>query len=51
MDNVRSSVLERVQILSDLELATLSCLIAEQHCIIESDEGLLESLEQEIRFV
>jgi hypothetical protein len=37
--------------LSDIELAVLLCLVAEQHCIIESDRHLLDGLEQELRIV
>ena len=46
-----SGLLERVQELTDLELAMLLSLVADQHCIITAepeDEGLLE---QELQLV
>ncbi|KAF2264854.1 hypothetical protein CC78DRAFT_532963 [Lojkania enalia] len=42
---------EKVQALSDIELAVLLCLVADQHCIIETDEGLLDELEAELRVI
>jgi hypothetical protein len=44
-------LVEKVQTLSDLELAVLICLIAEQHCIIQTEHGLLENVEEELKLV
>ncbi|TKA69095.1 hypothetical protein B0A49_04410 [Cryomyces minteri] len=51
MDNVDAQIADKVQQLSDLELATLLCLVAEQHCIIQADEDSLDGLEQELRLL
>ncbi|KZF26619.1 hypothetical protein L228DRAFT_279793 [Xylona heveae TC161] len=45
------SLPSKVQALSDLELAILLCLIAEQHCIIEAQNDSLGALEVELRQV
>ena len=44
-------LVEKVQTLSDLELAVLICLIAEQHCIIQTEHELLENVEEELKLV
>lgn len=44
-------LVEKVQTLSDLELAVLICLIAEQHCIIQTERELLENVEEELKLV
>jgi hypothetical protein len=44
-------LVERVQKLSDLELATLLCLIAKQHCCIEVEDELIDDLAQELALV
>jgi hypothetical protein len=44
-------LVERVQNLSDLELATLLCLIAKQHCCIEVEDELVDDLAQELALV
>jgi hypothetical protein len=44
-------LVEKVQTLSDLELAVLICLIAEQHCIIQTEHELLENIEEELKLV
>lgn len=44
-------LIDRVHDLTDLELATLLCLIAKEHCIIETDAGALDDLEHELRLV
>lgn len=41
----------RVQTLSDLELAVLICLVAEQHCIIEAEEGSTKDVAAELKLV
>lgn len=46
-----SSLVERVQDLTDLELAILLSFVAGEHCIIQTESGALESLEQELRLV
>lgn len=42
---------ERIHDLTDLELATLLCLIAKEHCIIETEPEALDDLEHELRLV
>ncbi|KAI9777828.1 MAG: hypothetical protein M1839_008505 [Geoglossum umbratile] len=42
-------LLEKVHSLSDLELAALICLVANQHCIIKTEEETVEVLAQELR--
>ena len=49
MENI--SLAERVQELTDLELAVLLSLVASQHCIIQAEAEDLEALEQELRLV
>ncbi|KAI8932240.1 hypothetical protein NX059_011119 [Plenodomus lindquistii] len=44
-------VAEKVQMLGDLELATLICLVAEQHCIIEADQELIDDVQEELKLV
>jgi hypothetical protein len=44
-------LIERIHDLSDLELATLLCLIAKEHCIVETDGRSLNNLEQELQLV
>ncbi|ORY15309.1 hypothetical protein BCR34DRAFT_183645 [Clohesyomyces aquaticus] len=44
-------VVENVQALSDIELAVLLCLVADQHCIIEANEQLLGELVAETRII
>lgn len=46
-----SGLLERVQELTDLELAMLLSLVASQHCIITAEQDDLGSLEQELHLV
>lgn len=41
----------KVQALSDLELAVLICLVADQHCIIETERSLINDVEEELRLV
>ena len=43
--------LEKVHSLSDLELAVLICLVANQHCIIKTEEEAAEVLVQELQLV
>lgn len=44
-------IVERVQNLSDLELAALLCLIAKQHCAIEVQDDLVDDLAEELALV
>ncbi|KAF2848062.1 hypothetical protein T440DRAFT_175715 [Plenodomus tracheiphilus IPT5] len=44
-------IADKVQSLGDLELATLICLVAEQHCIIEAEEELIDDVEAELKLV
>ena len=46
-----SPLVERVQDLTDLELAILLSLVASEHCIIQTESSALEPLEQELRLV
>ncbi|KAI9718041.1 MAG: hypothetical protein M1812_004299 [Candelaria pacifica] len=47
----QSNLINKVQNLSDLELATLLCLVANQHCIIETEDEALDQLGQELSLV
>ncbi|MCJ1433240.1 hypothetical protein MMC27_002599 [Xylographa pallens] len=44
-------MLSRVQDLTDVELALLLCLVANQHCIVETTEEALDKLEDEIQLI
>ncbi|MCJ1394802.1 hypothetical protein MMC18_007682 [Xylographa bjoerkii] len=44
-------ITSKVQDLTDVELALLLCLVANQHCIIETQEGSLDTLEEEIQLI
>lgn len=46
-----SRLVERVQELTDLELAMLLCLMAGEHCIIQTEGNDMEPLEQELQLV
>ena len=46
-----SLFVERIQNLSDLELAMLLCLIAKQHCIIETTEEQIDDVAEELALV
>jgi hypothetical protein len=51
MEDVSDRIADKVQALSDIELALLLCLIAEQHCIIETEKQVIDDLNEEIRLV
>lgn len=51
MEEARDRLVEKVQTLSDLELAALVCLVAEQHCIIQTERELLDNVELELELV
>ena len=44
-------VFDKIHELSDLELATLLCLIAKEHCVITTESDVLDDLEQELQLV
>ena len=46
-----TELVEKVQELTDLELAVLVSLVAGQHCIVQTEQDNLDSLEQELRLV
>jgi hypothetical protein len=51
MEQSESPLALKVQTLSDIELAILICLVAEQHCIIETDRDERHSVEEELKLV
>jgi hypothetical protein len=51
MEDVGDRIADKVQALSDIELAVLLCLVAEQHCIIQTEKHIIDDLDQEIRLV
>lgn len=46
-----SVLIDHIQELTDLELALLLSLIAGEHCMIQTDEEILDSVEEEIQLV
>lgn len=42
---------DKVQALSDLELAVLICLVADQHCIIEAERDLAGGVQEELKII
>jgi hypothetical protein len=46
-----SDFVDHVQDLSDLELATLLCLIAKEHCLFETADALIDDLASELALV
>lgn len=46
-----SNFVDNVQDLSDLELATLLCLIAKEHCLFEIADELIDDLASELALV
>ena len=51
MEEFDDRIAIKVQSLSDLELAVLICLVADQHCIIETEKELINNVEAELRLV
>lgn len=51
MEADADGIAEKVQSLSDLELAVLICLIAEQHCVIECEVEGLRGVQVELELV
>jgi len=45
------TLIDKVHELSDLELATLICLVAQEHCVIDTDPSGLDELVQELELV
>ena len=45
------NLLDKVHELSDLELAALLCLVAQEHCIIDTEPDALDELVQELEHV
>jgi len=46
-----AAIMERIRDLSDLELAALICLVAEEHCIIDTEPEALDELAEELELV
>lgn len=46
-----TDLVERVQGLTDVELAVLLSLVASQHCIIETEQDTIEALAEELQLV
>ena len=46
-----ANFIERITELTDLELAVLLCLVAREHCIVETDRDAFDDLENELRLV
>jgi len=44
-------LLEKVHDLSDVELAALICLVAKEHCIIDTEPDAIDELVQELELV
>jgi hypothetical protein len=52
MEDEAPNVLDKVQVLGDIELACLLCFIADQHAfLLEAEENDLEALETELQLV
>lgn len=47
-----ATIVSKIQDLSDLELATLLCFVADQHCcIVQADEDQLDRVGRELELV
>lgn len=51
MEGADVRIAEKVQSLSDLELAVLICLVADQHCIIETEKERIRDVQEELKLV
>ncbi|CAO2655106.1 Nn.00g101700.m01.CDS01 [Neocucurbitaria sp. VM-36] len=51
MEEASDRLSEKVQALSDIELAVLVCLVAEQHCIIEAEEEEINAVQEELKLI
>ena len=45
------ALIKKIHGLSDIELAALLCLVAEEHCIIDTEPEFLDDLVQELSLV
>ena len=45
------ALVQKVQELSDVELAILICLIANQHCILQTEDEFIDGLRDEVQLV
>ena len=45
------TLLSKIHELSDLELAALLCLVAQEHCIIDTEPDTLDDVVQELELV
>ncbi|KAF2272685.1 uncharacterized protein EI97DRAFT_436765 [Westerdykella ornata] len=44
-------LVDKIQCLTDIELAVLLCLVTEQHCVIEADGAELDRVERELELI
>lgn len=44
-------IVEKAQALSDVELAVLLCLVSDQHCLLQTQQSLLDGLNHELQLV
>ena len=51
MEGGEHRLAEKIQDLSDVELATLCCLVAGEHCIIRADNDRLDETHEELQEV
>jgi hypothetical protein len=51
MEEAEDRIAIKVQALGDLELAVLICLVAEQHCIIETEKNWINDVGEELQLV
>lgn len=51
MGEDEGKLVDKIQCLTDIELAVLLCLITGQHCIIEADGAELDRVGKELRLV
>jgi hypothetical protein len=51
MDGNSDDLASKVQALGDLELAVLICLVADQHCIIQTEKELIYHVGEELKLV
>lgn len=45
------ALINKIRDLSDLELAVLTCLVAQEHCIIDTEPSAEDELVQELELV
>jgi hypothetical protein len=52
MEDENPEVLDKIQVLGDIELACLLCFVADQHAfLVEADDSDIEILEDELQLV